>query len=194
MNSLSRGSLIVLNLCGSFTYDIFASLIKILVMNNELKPKVENDLAKVAVIERHHGTGAIGLGLVRGFGFTDGAIASTVAHDSHNLLVAGVNDADLTFAANCLIDVGGGMIVVRNQEVLGLVELPIAGLMALDDAETVSNAIRVLMKGWNCIGRTMVSPFMIMAFLSLSVLPELRISDQGVIDTLKFQKIPLILQ
>ena len=80
-----------------------------------------------------------------------------------------------------------------DQEVLGLVELPIAGLMSMDNAEAVSKAIRTLAEGWNQIGRTMASPFMKMAFLSLSVIPELRISDQGVIDTLNFRKIPLIL-
>jgi len=163
------------------------------VVNYELKPRVEDDIAKAAVIERHHGSGDIGIGLVKGFGFKEGAIASTVAHDSHNLLVAGVNEGDMAFAANKLIDVGGGMVVVRNQEILGLVELPVAGLMSTD-AETVSEKVRKLAEGWRQIGRKMVSPFMTMALLSLSVLPELRITDQGIIDTLKFQKIPLILQ
>jgi len=164
------------------------------VVNYELKPRVEDDIAKAAVIERHHGSGDIGIGLVKGFGFKEGAIASTVAHDSHNLLVAGVNEGDMAFAANKLIDVGGGMVVVRNQEILGLVELPVAGLMSTEDAETVSEKVRKLAEGWRQIGRKMVSPFMTMALLSLSVLPELRITDQGIIDTLKFQKIPLILQ
>ena len=164
------------------------------VVNYELKPRIEDDIAKAAVIERHHASGDMGIGLVKGFGFKEGAIASTVAHDSHNLLVAGVNEEDMAFAANKLIDVGGGMIVVRNQEILGLVELPVAGLMSTEDAETVSEKVRKLAEGWRQIGRKMVSPFMTMALLSLSVLPELRITDQGIIDTLKFQKIPLILQ
>jgi len=164
------------------------------VVNYELKPRIEDDIAKAAVIERHHASGDMGIGLVKGFGFKEGAIASTVAHDSHNLLVAGVNEEDMAFAANKLIDVGGGMIVVRNQEILGLVELPVAGLMSTEDVETVSEKVRKLAEGWRQIGRKMVSPFMTMALLSLSVLPELRITDQGIIDTLKFQKIPLILQ
>lgn len=164
------------------------------VVNYELKPRIEDDIAKAAVIERHHASGDMGIGLVKGFGFKEGAIASTVAHDSHNLLVAGVDEEDMAFAANKLIDVGGGMIVVRNQEILGLVELPVAGLMSTEDAETVSEKVRKLAEGWRQIGRKMVSPFMTMALLSLSVLPELRITDQGIIDTLKFQKIPLILQ
>lgn len=164
------------------------------VVNYELKPKVEDDIAKAAVIERHHASGDMGIGLVKGFGFKEGAIASTVAHDSHNLLVAGVNEEDMAFAANKLIDAGGGMIVVRNQEILGLVELPVAGLMSTEDAETVSEKVRKLAEGWRQIGRKMVSPFMTMALLSLSVLPELRITDQGIIDTLKFQKISLIVK
>ena len=164
------------------------------VVNYELKPRIEDDIAKAAVIERHHASGDMGIGLVKGFGFKEGAIASTVAHDSHNLLVAGVDEEDMAFAANKLIDVGGGMIVVRNQEILGLVELPVAGLMSTEDVETVSEKVRKLAEGWRQIGRKMVSPFMTMALLSLSVLPELRITDQGIIDTLKFQKIPLILQ
>ncbi|MHA1834935.1 MAG: adenine deaminase C-terminal domain-containing protein, partial [Candidatus Baldrarchaeia archaeon] len=164
------------------------------VVNYELKPRVKDDIAKAAVIERHHASGDMGIGLVKGFGFKEGAIASTVAHDSHNLLVAGVDEEDMAFAANKLIDVGGGMIVVRNQEILGLVELPVAGLMSTEDVETVSEKVRKLAEGWRQIGRKMVSPFMTMALLSLSVLPELRITDQGIIDTLKFQKIPLILQ
>ena len=164
------------------------------VVNYEIKADVERDIVKAAVIERHHASGAMGIGLVKGFGFREGAIASTVAHDSHNLLVAGVSEEDMAFAANKLIDVGGGMIVVRNQEVLGLVELPVAGLMSTEDAETVSAKVRKLAEGWQQIGKTMVSPFMTMALLSLSVLPELRITDQGIIDTLEFKKIPLIVQ
>lgn len=164
------------------------------VENYQVKVDVSRDIAKAAVIERHHASGSMGIGFVKGFGFKEGAIASTVAHDSHNLLVAGVNDEDMAFAANKLIEVGGGMVVVRNKEVLGLVELPVAGLMSTKDAETVSSEVRKLAEGWRIIGKTMVSPFMTMALLSLSVLPELRITDQGIIDTLKFEKISLFVQ
>lgn len=164
------------------------------VENYQVKVDIEKDIAKAAVIERHHASGDMGIGFVKGFGFKEGAIASTVAHDSHNLLVAGVNNEDMAFAANKLIEVGGGMIVVRNKEVLGLVELPVAGLMSTEDAETVSDKVRKLAEGWRVIGKTMVSPFMTMALLSLSVLPELRITDQGIIDTLKFEKIPLFVE
>lgn len=161
------------------------------VVDGEVKPDVSRDLAKAAVIERHHKTGNMGLGLVTGFGFKAGAIASTVAHDSHNLLVAGVDEEDMAFAVNKLIEVGGGMIVVRNKEVLGLVELPVAGLMSDEDVYTVSEKVERLKKGWSMISREMVSPFMTMSLISLSVLPELRLTDKGLIDTLEFKKIDL---
>ena len=167
-------------------------LIKTLtVKKHYVETDVDEDIAKVAVIERHHASGNIGLGFVKGFGFKEGAIASTVAHDSHNLLVAGVNDRDMAYAANKLIEVGGGMIVVSNEKVLGLIELPIAGLMSKEDVETVGCKVRGLSEAWGKIGRKMVSPFMTMSLLSLSVLPKLRITDKGLIDTLKFKKISL---
>lgn len=164
------------------------------VRDHYVETDVDRDIAKVAIIERHHASGNIGLGFVKGFGFKEGAIASTVAHDSHNLLVAGVNDRDMVYAANKLIEVGGGMIVVNNEKVLGLIELPIAGLMSKENVEVVSRKVRDLSKAWKIIGRKMVSPFMTMSLLSLSVLPELRITDKGLIDTLKFKKISLFLK
>ncbi|MHA1506080.1 MAG: adenine deaminase [Candidatus Asgardarchaeia archaeon] len=161
------------------------------VKNHEVKADVERDLAKVAVIERHHASGNIGLGFVKGFGFKEGAIGSTVAHDSHNLLVAGMNDEDMAFAANKLIEVGGGMIVVSKKKVLGLVELPVGGLMSEEEVEVVSEKVRKLDEAWRIVGKTMVSPFMTMSLLPLSVLPELRITDKGIIDTVEFRKVPL---
>ena len=94
-----------------------------------VQPDIEQDIAKVAVVERHHRTGTIGLGFVQGFGLQGGAVASTVAHDSHNLLIVGTNDDDMALAGNKLAEVGGGMIVVRDGQVLALLPLPIAGLM-----------------------------------------------------------------
>ena len=143
------------------------------------------------MIERHHASGDMGIGFVKGFGFKEGAVGSTVAHDSHNLLVAGTNDEDMAFAANKLVEFGGGMIVVNNKKVLGYVDLPVAGLMSEEDAESVSKKVKGLDEAWRNIGKAMVSPFMTMALLSLSVLPELRITDKGIIDTLAFKKISL---
>jgi len=162
------------------------------VKNGYLEPRIEDDIVKAAVFERHHGTGGYGIGFVKGFGFREGAVGSTVAHDSHNLLVAGTNDEDMAFAAQKLIEVGGGMIVVNKREVLGLVKLPVAGLMSEASVDVVSEEVRKLDTAWKKIGKTMISPFMTMALLALSVIPELRITDKGIIDVLEFKKIPLI--
>ena len=167
-------------------------ILDINIKNHEVKSDPKRDIAKVAVIERHHKTRNIGIGLVTGFGFKEGAIASTVAHDSHNLLVAGVNEEDMAYAVNKLIEVGGGMIVVRNGEILGLVKLRVAGLMSDENVYKVSNNVKKLKDGWSIIGSRMVSPFMTISLISLSVLPEIRLTDKGLIDTIEFKKINLL--
>jgi len=167
-------------------------IIDVPIVNGEVKTDIEHDIAKVAVIERHHGTGNMGIGLVTGFGFKEGAIASTVAHDSHNLLIAGMNEDDMAYAANKLIETGGGMIVVSGGKVLGLVELEVAGLMSREDVYTVSEKVEKLNNAWRMISREMISPFMTMSLISLSVLPELRLTDKGLIDTIEFKRISLL--
>ncbi len=151
----------------------------------------ELDLAKVAVIERHKGTGNKGLGFVRGFGFKGGAVASTVAHDSHNLLIVGMDDRDMALAGNKLAEVGGGMIAVRDGEVLGLVELPIAGLMSDEPVEEVVKKVEGLANAWKELGCEMIYPFMTMALLALPVIPELRITDKGLVDTVTYKMVDL---
>jgi len=150
------------------------------------------DIAKVAVVERHKLTGNIGLGFVGGFGLKEGAVASSVAHDSHNLLVVGMNDYDMAVAVNKLAEVGGGMTAVKNGETIGIVELPIAGLMSDEPVEKVSGQVEKLYKAWVALGCTMASPFMTMSLLALPVLPELRITDTGLVDTQKFQFVNLL--
>jgi len=150
------------------------------------------DIAKVAVVERHKLTGNIGLGFVGGFGLKEGAVASSVAHDSHNLLVVGTNDYDMAVAINKLAEVGGGMTAVKNGETIGIVELPIAGLMSDEPVEKVSGQVEKLYKAWVALGCTMASPFMTMSLLALPVLPELRITDTGLVDTQKFQFVNLL--
>lgn len=162
------------------------------VKDGKILPNPAENIAKVVVIERHKLTGNIGKGFVKGFGFKKGAVASTVAHDSHNLLVVGMNDEDMTLAANELIDVGGGMIAVSEGKILGLVELPIAGLMSDQPIEEVAEKVERLERAWRELGCEMVSPFMTMSLLALSVLPELRITDRGLIDTVEFKRIDLI--
>lgn len=151
------------------------------------------DIAKVAVFERHRSTGSYGLGFVRGFHLQAGAVASTVAHDSHNLLIVGTNDDDMALAGNTLAEVGGGMVVVRDGQVLALLPLPIAGLMSDRPLEEVAKAVEQVDGAWKLLGCHLVSPFMTMALLALAVLPELRLTNRGLVDTVNFQFVDLIM-
>ncbi|WP_053094603.1 adenine deaminase [Neomoorella thermoacetica] len=162
------------------------------VVDGQVTAGVEADLAKVAVVERHGGNGSIGLGFVRGFGFKAGAVASTVAHDSHNLLIVGMNDADMALAGNTLAGCGGGMVAVRDGQVLALLPLPIAGLMSDRPVEEVAARLAAVHRAWQELGCRLVSPFMTMALLSLPVLPELRLTNRGLVDTLQFKMVDLI--
>ena len=170
----------------------FETHVDLPVLDGKLESDLSQDVLKTFVFERHHETGKFGYGFVKGFGITRGAMASTVAHDAHNLLVVGTNDADMALAANTLAACGGGMVVVADGEVLGLVELPIAGLMDALDAETMSAKVDKLEQTWEEIGCTMPSPFMTMALIPLACLPELRLTNRGLVDCTTFQFSPLI--
>lgn len=150
-------------------------------------PDTGRDILKIAVIERHRATGNIGLGFVRGFGLKSGAIASTVAHDSHNMIVIGTNDDDMYYAAVELVKSQGGKIIVENGKTLAHLPLPIAGLMSDRSFEEVMAEIAELEKASRVIGCQIPDPFMSMAFLSLSVIPEIKITDKGLIDVNKFE-------
>ena len=159
--------------------------------NGLLESDPSQDVLKTAVFERHRGTGKKGFGFVKGFGITCGAMASTVAHDAHNLLVIGTNDEDMALAANTLIQCGGGMTAVQKGTVLGTVPLPIAGLMNDKPAAEMSRMVEALEKAWKQIGCTMPSPFMTMALISLACLPKLRLTDRGLVDCESFCFVPL---
>jgi len=147
----------------------------------------ENDVAKLAVFERHHGSGGVGLGLVRGLGLKSGAIASTVAHDSHNLIVAGVSDSDMLLAVRALADCGGGFVCVRDGWVLNLVPLPLAGLMSDQDPEIIATGLDHLNASARELGcPENINPFMQLSFLSLPVIPRLRLTDKGLVDVQDF--------
>ena len=148
---------------------------------------VQKDLLKIAVIERHKASGNIGLGFVKGFGIKSGAIASTVAHDSHNMIVIGTNDADMYYAAVEIVKSQGGKIIVNNQKTLAHLPLPIAGLMSDKPYEDVEMKLLALDEAAKNIGCKIKDPFMSMAFLSLSVIPELKITDKGLIDVNRFE-------
>ena len=169
----------------------FETHVDLTVKDGQLESDLDQDVLKAFVFERHHETGTYGTGFVKGFGIQNGAMASTVAHDAHNLLVVGTNDEDMALAANTLIACGGGMVVVADGEVLGLVELPIAGLMNDRGAEEMSQNVHVLEDAWAKIGCTMPSPFMTMALIPLACLPELRLTNRGLVDCTTFQFVDL---
>ncbi|MGZ8599738.1 MAG: adenine deaminase [Actinomycetota bacterium] len=150
------------------------------------------DLAKMAVIERHHNTGRIGLGFVRGFGLRTGALASSHAHDAHNVVVVGVDDADMAAAANRLRAIGGGQVAVAGGEVLAEVACPIGGLLSDRPVEEVAAAAhRMDEAAHGTLGVTLPSPFMAMSFMALSVVPELKLTDRGLVDVNRFELVPL---
>ncbi len=146
---------------------------------------IEDDILKMLVIERHKASGNIGKGFVKGFGIKSGAIASTVAHDSHNMIVIGTNDDDMFKAIKELVKSQGGKVIVQNGQVIAKLELPIAGLMSEESAQTVMEKYENLRKCEKLIGCTLDEPFMTMSFLSLSVIPELKLTDKGLMDVVK---------
>jgi adenine deaminase len=149
------------------------------------------DLAKIAVVERHLGTGRVGLGLVRGFGLQRGAIASTVAHDAHNVVVVGMNDASMAAAVRRLANRGGGIVVVDGAEVVAELPLPVAGLLSDAPLEEVVERSHALTAAARELGCTLETPFQHLAFLALSVIPSLKITDRGLVDVDAFQLVPL---
>ena len=159
-----------------------------------MQAKPEEDILKVAVFERHHETGTVGRGFVKGFGIKNGALAQTVAHDAHNLLVVGSNDEDMAIAANALIECGGGLVAVQNGKILGKVPLPIAGLMSDEPLELMSEKVENLEKAWADMGCALPSPFMTMALIPLACLPETRLTNRGLVDCRTFRFEELIIE
>jgi adenine deaminase len=150
----------------------------------------ERDLAKIAVIERHHATGRIGIGLVRGFGLRTGAFASTVAHDAHNLVVVGADDEDMAACAVRLQEIGGGIVVARDGAVRGELALPVAGLLSDEPVEDVVARLEALQDMLREQGVGDAAPFMTLSFLALSVIPSLKITDRGLVDVDRFELVP----
>ena len=153
---------------------------------------VENDILKLAVLERHHATGNIGLGLVKGFGLKRGALASTVGHDSHNLIVIGTNDEDMLAAVQELQRIGGGICIAEDGQIRGALPLPVGGLMTNEPALMVAKQQAEMI----ALAREMgvpefYSPFLTLAFLSLPVIPSLKLTDRGLVDVDSFKFIPL---
>jgi adenine deaminase len=149
------------------------------------------DILKLAVVERHHGTGNLGLGLVQGFGLRRGALASSVAHDSHNLVVVGASESDMLQAVHHLVKLGGGMAVVADGEVIADLALPIGGLMSLLNLEEVAAAYGALQEAYRTLEGKLADPFMALSFLALPVIPSLKLTDLGLVDVDRFQIVQL---
>jgi len=154
-------------------------------------PDPSRDLLKLAVVERHKGTGNVGLGFIRGFGLRRGALGSTVAHDSHNIIVVTASDADLAAAVRALSEMGGGMVAVADGEVRASVPLPIAGLMADRPLATVRAEMDRALAVARELGCSLHDPFMALSFMSLPVIPELKLTDKGLVDVGKFDFVPV---
>lgn len=165
---------------------------RLAVADGLVRADARQDVAKIALVERHRGLGTVVNGFVSGFGYDKPcAVASTVAHDSHHMIVVGTDEADMAFAANTLGAVGGGVIVVSGGEVLALVELPIAGLMSDERAEVVAAKADRLVAAMRACGCTLNNAYMQHSLLALVVIPELRISDLGLVDVTRFEKVEL---
>lgn len=144
-----------------------------------------------AVVERHRGTGNVGLGYVRGFGLREGALASTVAHDSHNLVVVGTSATDMALAARALQERGGGQAVVAGGKIRALLPLEVGGLMSLRAARDVVEDLRALHRAAGSLGCRLPAPFMTLSFLALPVIPALKLTDRGLVDVRRFEVVPL---
>jgi adenine deaminase len=167
--------------------------LKVKAENGEVKADIKRDLAKIALVERHRATGKVVVGLVNGFEFTKKcAIGSTVAHDSHHMIVAGTDDESMAVAANELAKCGGGQIVVMEGKVIGLVDLQIAGLMSTERADVVAKKAGTVLDGFKACGCVLNNPNMQLSLLGLVVIPELRISDKGLVDVTQFDFVPVL--
>lgn len=165
--------------------------VKAHIENGFVTSDTRNDILKLAVVERHRRSGNIGLGFVLGFGLKHGAIASSVAHDSHNIICVGVSDRDISCAAKALIDRRGGLVVVNDEEVIASLPLPIAGLMTDAPARVVASQLETLHAAARSIGCKMKEPFLQLSFLALPVIPSLKLTDKGLVDVTSFKKVSL---
>ncbi|MEN6370176.1 MAG: adenine deaminase [Thermotogota bacterium] len=161
------------------------------VAEGEITADPPRDLLKIAVVERHHGSGRVGLGLVRGFGLQSGAVASTVAHDSHNVVVVGASDAAMATAVRRLAELEGGQVVADADRILAELALPIAGLMSTLSVDRVAAAEARLEAAAHELGSRLPSTFMTLSFLALPAIPHLKLTDRGLVDVDRFEIVPL---
>jgi adenine deaminase len=164
---------------------------KILLKDGVAYPNIKEDILKIAVVERHRATGNIGIGFVQGFGLKRGAIGSSVAHDSHNLVIVGTNDQDMLKVVETIRKMGGGLAVVSEGKVMADLSLPIAGLMSEEPVSQVHRKLDVLQRAVKRLGCRLPDPFMTLSFLSLPVIPELKLTDKGLVDVNQFKIVPV---
>jgi adenine deaminase len=163
------------------------------VRDGQVQADMRHDLAKVAVVERHQAQGTVQVGLVSGFGFNLAcAIASTVAHDCHQMIVVGTDEKDMALAANKLAEIGGGQVVVKNGQIVGLVELVIGGLMSTETAKIVAGKAITILNGFRACGCNLNNPNMQLSLLALVVIPELRLTDKSLVDGMNFTFLPVV--
>jgi adenine deaminase len=171
---------------------------RLLTRDVTVEPKVEagyvvsdphRDLLKAAAIERHRGTGRMAMGLIRGFGLQRGALATSVGHDAHNLTVVGVADADLLAAVQAVAAMGGGMAVAAGGQVIARLALPLAGLMSDRPAAEVAAGLERVQQAARELGCVLPDPLMTLSFISLSVIPELRLTPRGLVDVVRFERV-----
>lgn len=161
------------------------------IAGGEMVADVARDLVKIAVVERHHASGRVGAGFATNVGLKGGAFASTVAHDAHNLVVMGVDDGDMRRCVERLVEIGGGVVVVVDGEVKGELALPIAGLMSDAPLDEVHRRLVAMESVLRECGVTWEAPFMCLSFLALSVIPELKLTDRGLVDVGRLELVPL---
>lgn len=162
-----------------------------LIEDGRVVSDVNRDILKLAVIERHRATGNVGLGLVHGFSLKSGALASSVAHDSHNIIVVGTNDGDMAAAVEAIIEMDGGQVVISEGHVIARLPLPIAGLMSDKSLTEVAATGNELKNAATNLGSELSAPFMALSFLALPVIPSLKLTDLGLVDVNKFEIVPL---
>jgi len=161
------------------------------IIGNRAVSDTSRDVLKIAVVERHRGSGNVFTGFVKGLGLRKGAIASSVAHDSHNIITSGTTDEDMKLAVETVVQIGGGLVVVSGQKVVAALSLPIAGLMSPEPVHHIRDQIDCLLACTREIGSSLSNPFMTLSFLALPVIPELKITDKGLVDVTRFQTVPL---
>jgi adenine deaminase len=164
---------------------------RVLLRDGAAHPNIKEDILKIAVVERHKATGNIGIGFVQGFGLKKGAIGSSVAHDSHNIVLVGTNDPDMLKVVEVIQTMKGGLAAVSDGKVLASLPLPIAGLMSEASVAQVNLQLEALLRAAKNLGCKIADPFMTLSFLSLPVIPELKLTDKGLVDVNQFKFVPL---